>query len=191
MNKYLFIPIGISGSGKSTYFRDVFLKDFNYINDILIKNKINLNEIIINPDNMRLKLTGDINNHEFESKIWFDIFEKLLTNLIVNNVAILDATNVVGSDRSKTIKRFKEVDNLFKIALVFKPEIELCKERIKKQLDNNEIRSNAIAFVDKQFIDFKNSVVGSMKWNGVWNKQTKEDISKRLKEKFDEVYFIE
>lgn len=80
--KILYVTIGISGSGKSTYLNKNFNKD-----------------VIISPDNIRRDLTGDINNQTQNKLIWESMVpELIIQKLNKYNEVALDATNLNASN---------------------------------------------------------------------------------------------
>jgi predicted kinase len=190
----LYLPIGISGSGKSTYFKNNFLIDFPEVSKILDINELSLSDIIVCPDNIRLELFGDIdagNKGDWwnSKKAWsvaYDRVEKLLKEY---GVAILDAVNTNSSTRSGILKNYEYAK---KTALVFRPDIESSNCRIRKQIENSEIRSDVpIEVLERQFTDFKKSVVNDLKYDGEWNNDVKNKIKNQLNKKFSTIKFID
>ena len=153
--KTLFMLIGISGSGKSTYLKNKFLNDFPELSMYLKEKDSELSELIVSGDDLRRELTGDVNNHEKEKLIWTSLIPtKIKENLTEHKYAILDATNV--SKRKDFLKKFK---NVRKIGIVFKPDVELSWERICEDMNNSVDRSNVpLEAIETQYEKFKNSV---------------------------------
>ena len=76
-NKTIYVMVGISGSGKSTYIR----KNFDP-------------SVVVCPDEIRREINGDVSSQKNGSLVWKTAKERLLAILEKGNVAILDATNV-------------------------------------------------------------------------------------------------
>ena len=139
--KRLILPIGISGSGKSTYIRRNFKP-----------------EVVINPDTIRKELTGDIGNHTMETKLWGEIVpQRIHIALEKYGEAVLDATNVDSGLRGKFLKQFGS--DVKKIALIFNVDPDITKNRIKTDLQNKVDRSPVPDYaVDRQYEKFKNGL---------------------------------
>ena len=189
----LYMPIGISGSGKSTYFKKNFLKDYPEVKNILEKNNLTIDDILICPDNIRLELYDDINagnNGDWwrSKKAWNIAYDRINKSLKQNGIAILDAINTNNSTRNKIVKKFS---NVKKIAIVFKPDVNVSNFRIRKQIENDEVRSDVPKEVlERQYNDFKKSVVNNLKYEGEWNDDCKNKIKKQLSKKFTKIDFI-
>ncbi len=146
--KILYVTIGISGSGKSTYLNKNFNKD-----------------VIISPDNIRRDLTGDINNQTQNKLIWESMVpELIIQKLNKYNEVALDATNLNASNVKSLLLSIKnEHENLKTVALVWKPNLDISKERVKKDIENNIDRANipddAIAWQAKQFYKNKQNLL--------------------------------
>jgi len=121
--KKLYFPIGISGSGKSTYIEKHFKP-----------------EVVVSPDDLRRKFTGDVTNHSQEGKIWAAVPILLQQKIEKYGEAVLDATNIDSGDRGRTLKKFNR-DEVQRIAIVFKADPEESKRRIKVDLDSGKDRS--------------------------------------------------
>lgn len=119
----LYMTIGISGSGKSTYLKKNFHPD-----------------VVISPDNIRREFTGNVSDHSQEVRVWNEV--RLRVNDVLKNentgVAVLDATNVDSGLRGKFLKNYPGVT---KIALIFRTDPEVAKQRIAKDLAGKEDRS--------------------------------------------------
>jgi len=185
--KTLFMPIAISGSGKSTYFKNKFLNDFPYVKNYLQDNNINVFDIISCPDEIRKEILGDINDQSNGFLIWKTAKERLFEILSKYDYAIIDATNTNGKSRKQFLKNFK---NYNLIGLVFKPDIDICNERIQNDL-NQKIDRSAVPYnvLQRQLSQFKHSVIKDDKWDGLWNNNIKKNIIENLIE-FNEIKFI-
>lgn len=186
--KKIFFNIGISGSGKSYYLKNDFLTDYPEVADFLIANQLLLNDIIVCADDIRREICGDVNSHEKEAYVWVLVMKRLNENLDKYGYTILDSTLVAGKDRNSILKHFK---NAYKVALIYQPDLELSKERIKMDIENSVDRSNVPDYaIERQFEKFKSSIVGDLKWTGDWNKVVRKKIVETLKHRFDEIKFI-
>jgi predicted kinase len=183
----LYFSVGISGSGKSTYFKNRFLSEYPVVNDILNKYSLKLSDIIVCPDDIRVELYNDINSKK--RKYLFEEIKDRIENLIEKyNVAIFDGVNLSKSGLNYIYKLKSE----HKTAIVFKPDIELSKYRIEKQLKNGENRANiSNEVLEKQLQNFKLKVIYDENWNGIWDDNTKNKIIKHFKNRFPNVYFID
>jgi len=185
----IILLIGISGSGKNYYLTNKFLKDFPQVNDILTEFNIELNELIVEPDAMRLELTGTIQTGVNEVVIWKTVPLRLKDKLSKYGIVILNGINLIARDRKSTLKNFI---NYTKVAIVLEPNPELSKERIKNDIDSNVVRANVSPeIIDRQMISFSKFVVNNVNWDGIWNKPTKKKITEHLRNEFDEIKFVD
>jgi predicted kinase len=184
----LFVPIGISGSGKSTYFQQSFVKDFPWVEKIIFDNGFELEDIIVCPDNIRREVLGNVNDQRQGSRIFELARERLTDILSIVGIGIFDSINV-SKYRNQFLNKFPTCD---KIALVFKPDVELSYERIRNQILKGEDRSAvSLDVLKKQIINFTKTVVGDPQWDGTWNEKTKQKIEKRLGSHFQQIIFID
>jgi predicted kinase len=187
--KMLFIPIGISGSGKGYYFKNSILKQFPELEKRLEEYSLSLKDIIVCPDDIRREVTGDVSNQTRNPYVWVLTDTRTKHNMKHYGVSILDATNTDGKNRNSFIGKFPDVE---KIAIVFRPDIELSFSRISNDIETGIDRSNVpMSALERQFAQFKTSVVGDTKWNGEWNESTKNKIREQLKTKFDVIKFVD
>lgn len=121
-NKTIYVTVGISGSGKSTYLRNNF--DSN---------------IIVSTDYIRKELTKDISNQSKNSEVWEEAKRRLLNILSKNNEAVLDATNV---DKFNRINFMSSFNGIKKVAIVFPVNLEVAIERVRSDIENKVDRSN-------------------------------------------------
>jgi predicted kinase len=186
--KKLYYTIGISGSGKSYYIKNHFLYDFPILKNFLLENNLELENIIVSPDNIRREICGDVNNHTKENIIWK--LAELRTNNILNKYGyvLFDSTGTKLKLRHFTNKIYYDE----KIALVFKANLKLSITRITNDINNNIDKSNVpILSINKQYKDYKNSVIKNDKWDGVWNKEIEKKAYNNLKhENFNDIFFI-
>ena len=139
--RMIYLTVGISGSGKTTYCK-------------------NHSRVIISPDEIREKAFGDINNQTHNRTV-FDIAYYTLEKLLLSNGEddiYFDATSLY----EKSIKTFCDFcldkANIKPTILVFKDsnDMELCYTRIKNDLTNGKNRANVpFAVLKKQYDNFK------------------------------------
>ncbi|MCM1223783.1 MAG: ATP-binding protein [Lachnospiraceae bacterium] len=122
----IIVPIGISGSGKSKLYLDEF-KDKGYI--------------LVCPDNIRKKLTGDISDQSKNKEV-FEYANTLIDIYIRYNVNVyFDATNLNKKLRKKFVNKYKDNPNVEIHYYILPADIKLSNERIQKNLSNNIDRS--------------------------------------------------
>ena len=171
MPKLIFL-IGISGSGKSTYIKKHFKP-----------------EVVVSPDDLRRKITGDVTDHSQEGRVWATVPVLLKKKLEKYGEAVLDATNVDSGSRKGILKKFSR-DLVERVAIVFEADPEESKRRIKADLAAGKDRSDVPDdVVDKQQLKFQrgfNSIKQQFDKviyvdrgdNVMSNKTQKEDIQK-------------
>lgn len=122
------MPIGTSGSGKSTW----------------IKSLPNLsNYIIISPDEMRVEFTGDMNNKSKDDEIYKEAAKRAIEAIKQGKKVIFDTTNLKKDRRTAfTDSIYAEIPNA-KIAYKLMPlNAELAKQRIKADIESGKNRAN-------------------------------------------------
>lgn len=119
--KKVYVLVGISGSGKSTY-----LKRFK-------------SEYIVSPDILRRKLSTNVSDQSDNKYIW--TLTKHLMRMKLNRYGkvILDATNVVKFSRVPFMSNFNDAK---KIAIVFDVDVEDAIKRVTKDIENGVDRAN-------------------------------------------------
>ena len=128
----LILTVGLSGSGKSTYLKSKYHPD-----------------IIVSPDNIRREFTGNISDHSQEVRVWNEVRKRVNSALESVGEAVLDATNVDSGLRGKFLKNYPSAN---KIALVFKTDPEVAKQRVAKDLSGNVDRSKVPPeVIDRQY----------------------------------------
>lgn len=182
----LFVSVGISGSGKSFYYKNKFLSDFSEVANFLTEKGLTLDMIKVCPDDIRREVCGDVSDISKDSYVW-RLAESRLKNIIDKySYGVFDATGVSASGR----KIFKKFSDTYKTAIVFEPNVSLSKERITKDISEGVDRSKVPMFViDRQFESFKSSVVKDLMWDGIWDIDVKKKIIVSLKGEFDEIFF--
>jgi predicted kinase len=120
------LPIGTSGSGKSTF----------------IKSLPQENLVVIEPDAMRVEFTGDINNKSKDKEIYIEAANRAIKAIKQGKQVVFDTTNLTKEKRRPFIEAIKKaipgVNIQYKL-MELNPE--LAKQRIKKQLARGEKRA--------------------------------------------------
>ncbi|NPV13057.1 MAG: AAA family ATPase [Ignavibacteria bacterium] len=185
--KKLYFSIGISGTGKSTYYKNQFLIDFPEVANFLKERGMTLESIKVCPDDIRREVCGDVSDISRDNYVWELADSRMKKNLDVYGYCVFDSTGVSASGR-KFLKKYTDVQ---KVAIVFEPNIELSKERILKDISEGVDRSKVPMFVvDRQFESFKNNVVGDTNWNKIYDDEAKRKIIFHLGSEFSEVKFV-
>lgn len=140
------ITVGISGSGKSTWIK---------------QNGSGYN--IISPDSIREELTGNVSDNTRNSEVFSIAFNRVAESLNNGISVIFDATNTVSRLRREMIEKINGmVDSgveFTPIAKIFNCSPDICKGRIKKDIENKVNRSNVPdSAVDRQYNQFKNDI---------------------------------
>jgi len=115
----LMLMVGIPGSGKSTYIKELADKGYD----------------VVNPDSIRVELTGNMADQSQNAKVWFTAHQRIIDKLKEGKNVILDATNVDRRGRREIVDRAKrEVPGTTVKALVLDVSLETAKERVKKRV---------------------------------------------------------
>ena len=131
----VYIMVGISGSGKSRYLKNV---DPKYI---------------VSPDEIRKELTGDISDQSMNSAVWPTAKARMKVALRRYGKVYLDATNV---NKWLRVEFMSDFNGAQKIAIVFDVDVETTVKRIEKDIEDGVDRSNVPeAIVRKQYKLFK------------------------------------
>ena len=121
------LPIGISGSGKSTF----------------IKSLPQENLVIIEPDAMRVEFTGDMNDKSKDKQIYEEAAKRAITAIKQGKQVVFDTTNLTKDKRLPFIEAIKNAipsANIQYKLMELNPE--LAKQRIKEQIKSGENRAN-------------------------------------------------
>ena len=111
--KEIYIGIGISGSGKSTYLK-----------------KHNPNALWLNADDIREELSGDAGNQTVSKDAFKLLYERIENSMRDNSPLVVDNTTLTEKDRDKIVSHITNggiiYGNLdYRITLVFfKPDYE-------------------------------------------------------------------
>jgi len=135
------LPIGISGSGKSTF----------------IKSLPQENLVVIEPDTMRVEFTGDINNKSKDKEIYEEAAKRAVTAIKQGKQVVFDTTNLTKKKRLPFIEAIKkEIPNANIQYKLMELNPELAKQRIKLQIERGEKRANVSdATIDRHAESYK------------------------------------
>jgi len=137
----LILPIGISGSGKSTYI-STLNKNHNYV--------------VVSPDEIRKEICGDVNCQNRNSEVWKIAKERVVDNLKKNKSVILDATNVNTKNRRAFIKDLPDCKLIAKILNI---DPAIAKQRIQQDIKKGINRSNTPSYaIDRMYDQFKQTL---------------------------------
>ena len=121
------LPIGTSGSGKSTF----------------IKSLPQENLVVISPDEMRVEFTGDINDKSKDKEIYEESAKRAIQAIKDGKQVVFDTTNLTKEKRRPFIEAIKKAipgANIQYKLMELNPE--LAKQRIKAQIARGENRAN-------------------------------------------------
>jgi predicted kinase len=121
------LPIGTSGSGKSTF----------------IKSLPQENLVVIEPDAMRVEFTGDINDKSKDKEIYEEAAKRAVAAIKQGKQVVFDTTNLTKDKRLPFIEAIKKAlpnANIQYKLMELNPE--LAKQRIKAQIERGENRAN-------------------------------------------------
>jgi predicted kinase len=141
----LLLPVGISGSGKSTW----------------IKSNTDPNTVVVSFDDIRREISKNVSD---QSK-HFDVInlglKKVADSLNAGKNVILDATNVKSKDRKSLMDYLKvHVDKPFDaFAKIFDVDPEVAKQRVRKDITGGIDRSDVPDWaIDRHYQNFINDM---------------------------------
>ena len=121
------LPIGTSGSGKSTF----------------IKSLPQENLVVIEPDAMRVEFTGDINDKSKDKEIYIEAANRAIQAVKQGKQVVFDTTNLTKDKRLSFIEAVKKAIPTANIQYkLMELNPELAKQRIKAQIARGENRAN-------------------------------------------------
>lgn len=121
----IYVMVGISGSGKSTFAKRFFLEDQ-----------------IVSSDAIRKNIFGNVNNQNVNKKVFELAHNMLLAKANLYNKAVLDATNVDRGLRIEFFGKNNRYNKMKKVALVIDCDIDIAYGRVCKDIENKKDRSN-------------------------------------------------
>jgi len=120
------LPIGTSGSGKSTF----------------IKSLPQENLVVIEPDSMRVEFTGNMNDKSKDKEIYEEAAKRAIQAIKQGKQVVFDTTNLTKDKRRPFIEAIKkEIPNANIQYKLMELNPELAKQRIKAQLERGENRA--------------------------------------------------
>lgn len=120
------LPIGTSGSGKSTF----------------IKSLPQENLVIIEPDAMRVEFTGNMNDKSKDKEIYIEAANRAIKAIKQGKQVVFDTTNLTKDKRLPFIEAIKKaIPNANIQYKLMELNPELAKQRIKAQLERGENRA--------------------------------------------------
>ena len=120
------LPIGTSGSGKSTF----------------IKSLPQENLVVIEPDSMRVEFTGNMNDKSKDKEIYEEAAKRAIKAIKQGKQVVFDTTNLTKDKRLPFIEAIKkEIPNANIQYKLMELNPELAKQRIKAQLERGENRA--------------------------------------------------
>ena len=152
------LPIGTSGSGKSTF----------------IKSLPQENLVVISPDDMRVEFTGDINNKSKDKEIYEEAAKRAVAAIQQGKQVVFDTTNLTKDKRRPFIEAIKKaIPNANIQYKLMELNPELAKQRIKAQIARGENRANVSdENIDRQAGTYK-QMLEDIKSEGITNYDTK------------------
>ena len=128
----LYMPIGIPGSGKSTYYKNNFNED---------------KTVLISSDAIRKEVFGDENDQEHNSEV-FELMRKRTIDALKNNKDVYyDATNISSKRRIALFNCSEDIRNAEKVAIVFCTPLEVAIERNNNR--ERKVPKDVIIFMAK------------------------------------------
>lgn len=121
------LPIGTSGSGKSTFIKSLPQK----------------NLVVIEPDVMRVEFTGDMNNKSKDKEIYEEAANRAIDTVKQGKQVVFDTTNLTKDKRLPFIEAIKKAIPTANIQYkLMELNPELAKQRIKADIAAGKNRAN-------------------------------------------------
>ena len=140
MASCLYITVGISGSGKSR-FAEFFCKATDVIE--------------LNADNYRKELGKGVNDQDI-NKVVFTEIDKAIVKYLAGGYSICVSNTNLHADKIKELAEKFPLNEVVIFFLKDSEDIELCWNRIQKDLENGKDRSNVPREVlEKQYQRYK------------------------------------
>ena len=122
----LYITVGISGSGKSR-FAEFFCKATDVIE--------------LNADNYRKELGKGVNDQDI-NKVVFEEIDKAIVKYLAGGYSVCVSNTNLHADKIKELAEKFPLNEVVVFFLKDSEDIELCWNRIQKDLENGKDRSN-------------------------------------------------
>jgi len=137
---FLIITLGIPGAGKSYWRKDFTSKHPEFR--------------VICPDDIRREVTGSVSNITQDALVWETAYHTL-KELLANREDIIFDSTAVNTRTQKAIENIGKANNAIIIYKIFEVPLEVAKERIIKDIENNVDRSKVpMEIVEKMFNNF-------------------------------------
>lgn len=171
------LPIGTSGSGKSTF----------------IKSLPQENLVVIEPDAMRVEFTGNMNDKSKDKEIYIEAANRAIKAIKQGKQVVFDTTNLTKDKRLPFIEAIKKVIPTANIQYkLMELNPELAKQRIKADITAGKNRANVPdATIDrhaesyKQMLeDIKSEPISNFENNQTEINQLKQELERVEKEGF-------
>lgn len=148
------LPIGTSGSGKSTF----------------IKSLPQENLVVIEPDAMRVEFTGDMNNKSKDKEIYIEAANRAIKAIKQGKQVVFDTTNLTKDKRRPFIQAIKKAIPNANIQYKLMPlNPELAKQRIKADIAAGKNRANVSdETIDRHAESYK-QMLEDIKSEGIFN----------------------
>ena len=161
------LPIGTSGSGKSTF----------------IKSLPQENLVVISPDDMRVEFTGDINNKSKDKEIYEEAAKRAVAAIQQGKQVVFDTTNLTKDKRRPFIEAIKKATPNANIQYKLMPlDAKLAKQRIKAQIARGENRANVSdETIDRHAESYK-QMLEDIKSEGITNYDTETTVEGGIEE---------
>jgi len=161
-DKLVILPIGTSGSGKSTWIKS-------------LKGEY----VIISPDEMRVEFTGSMDDKSQDKEIYEAVKQRTIKAINQGKQVIIDSTNLQRDRRrdftNAILQAIPDANVVYKL-LPLNPE--LAKQRIKAQIDKGENRANVPDSSIDRHAELYKEMLNDIKDEPIkeFKEQTNEDI---------------
>ena len=166
------LPIGTSGSGKSTF----------------IKSLPQENLVVISPDDMRVEFTGDINDKSKDKEIYIEAAKRAIQAIKNGKQVVFDTTNLTKEKRRPFIEAIKKAIPTVNIQYkLMELNPELAKQRIKAQIARGENRANVPdATIDRHAESYK-QMLKDIKSEPITDFKSNEEINAKYDAELDNI----
>ena len=126
-SKRIILPLGTSGSGKSTWIKSLPKDTY----------------IVISPDEMRVEFTGNMNDKSKDAEIYEEVKKRAIDAVNTGKQVIIDSTNLQKERRRDFINAVKTAIPDVSLEYKLMPlNADLAKQRIRTQIENGENRAD-------------------------------------------------
>jgi predicted kinase len=154
----IILPIGISGSGKSTWIKSLPKNSF----------------FVISPDEMRIRYTGNIDDKSKDEEIYTDVIKNAIKKVKKGQKIIIDSTNLRKDRRRFFIQAVKKAIPNASIAYKLLPlNPALAKQRIKIDIEAGVNRANVPDTVIDRHAELYVEMLSDIKTENIFNYDSK------------------